>query len=119
MTNLCQNDKDGTPITKVIEVYHQLSTNKLTCIYSEILSIPYEDVAMDTNRTYLWLGMWGTNGHCALIKFQGTNVLVSNSQPMFDGSTNYYTFYYDFPTFFKKTYCVFQSADIDSKIRLR
>lgn len=119
MCKLCHTSSDGTIMLDAINSYPKLSTNKLECVYSRIKTIPSKDQTIDTNKPYLWIGTVNDGYHCALIKFQETNVMVSNSNTFIKGTTNYYVFYYDYPTFFKNTYCLFTSKDINSNIRMK
>jgi len=115
---ICKTERDGTPLTNIMSAWTKLSTNKLIINYSVFPSIPIDsNEGVDFTVPYMWVGTWKTSGHCALVWFGETNVLVSSSQYQ-PGTTNYVINVMDYYEFFERTLMLFKAKELDASIRM-
>lgn len=114
---LCDTKRDGTYLDEIPLAWAKLSTNFVYAVYSAFPTIKSTDEELSFTHPYLWVGNYDKGAHCALVTFTQTNVIMSHSQ-FIPGTTNYYKVTMDYETFFKKTYVVYTSKDLNENVRM-
>lgn len=117
LRSLCQTITAGTALSNVFSSWEYLSTNALEVHYSAAADyVAITNSAVRFDIPYLWIGIYQSNGHCALIRFTPTNVLFSHSQ-FYEGTTNYYVTDMNYYDFFDRTLLILHANEINESIR--
>jgi hypothetical protein len=116
---LCSYNEQGTFMTNVPVAWRALSTNALVKKY-DVFSTDTNGVDMTLmfGKPYLWIGNYEGAGHCALVSFSETNVLMSHSQ-CYTNTTNYFVVEMDYRMFFGTTWIILDAPELNKSIRMR